>query len=225
MNNMKNIKCVFTILSFLLMCCGIAQTEEILDKNQIIEKLKLRFEGMNDFSATIEQEKRIALFNSSMFSTGLVMWKKPDKLFMAMNPPDASQIFLSGNTLWLYYPDEKAAEKYVLKDTKYKPGFFSFCNPIQLVKPGNIQHISISGDSIVLDLSTVAPLFKKITLYISKKDWLIQKLALVEKDGDSTVMTYTNALVNSGIADQKFRFVPPQGVKVSSVSDFKPPWQ
>lgn len=222
---MKNIKYVFTILFILLMCCGIAQTEETLDKNQIIEKLKLRFEGMNDFSANIEQEKRIALFNSSMFSTGLVMWKKPDKLFIAMNPPDASQIFLSGNTLWLYYPDEKAAEKYVLKDTKDKPGFFSFCNPMQLVRPENIQRISISGYSIVLDLSTSAPLFKKITLYISKKDWLIQKLELVEKDGDSTIITYSNALTNSGIAEQKFQFIPPQGVTVSSVSDFKPPWQ
>ena len=222
---MKNVRCVVTVLSILLICCGIAQTEEVLDKNQIIEKLKLRFEGINDFSATIGQEKRIALFNSSMFSTGLIMWKKPGNLFIAMNPPDASQIFLSGNTLWLYYPDEKAAESYIFKDRENKPDFFSFCNPIQLVKPGNILRISISGDNIALDISTSALLFKKITLYISKKDWLIQKLELVEKDGDSTVITYSNALVNSGIADQKFWFVPPQGVTVSTVSDFKPPWQ
>jgi chaperone LolA len=222
---MKNVRCIVNVLSILLICCGIVQAEEVLDKNQIVEKLKLRFEGMNDYSATIRQEKRIALFNSSMISTGLIMWKKSGSLFIAMNPPDASQIFLSGSTLWLYYPDEKVAQKYVLKDKENKPGFFSFCNPIQLVKPGNIQHISISGDSIALDLSTSAPLFKKISLCISNKDWLIQKLELVEKDGDSTVITYSNALVNSGIADQKFRFVPPQGVTVSSVNDFKPPWQ
>ncbi len=114
--------CLAAILSY----AGFAFPGEEPDRDLVVKELKSHLEKMTDFSANIVQEKRITLFNSTIVSSGLIKWKKPDKLFVAMNPPDSSQLFLNRKGLWLYYPDEKIAEKYIMKDNQKLSDAFSF---------------------------------------------------------------------------------------------------
>ena len=182
-------------------------------------------EQIDDFSAIIVQEKRIAIFNSAIVSSGLLKWKKPGRLFIAMNPPDVSQLFFSGNVLWLYYPDEKIAEKYVLQDNQKPFDTFSFFTLIQRLREGDdVQIITEQTGSVVLELKPSVHLFKKIKLWFSKKDLLMEKVEMFETDGDRTIITYSKTIINSGISDEVFRFIPPKCVTVSSVSDGYPPW-
>jgi len=204
---------------------GFVYPEEKPEGDRIVEKLKSRLEQIEDFSAIIVQEKRIAIFNSAIVSSGLLKWKKPGRLFIAMNPPDVSQLFFSENVLWLYYPDEKIAEKYVLKDNQKQFNPFSFFTLIQRLREGDdVQIITEQTGSVVLELKPSGHLFKKIKLWFSKKDLLMEKVEMFETDGDRTIITYSNTIINSGISDEVFRFIPPKGVTVSSVSDGYPPW-
>ena len=212
-------------VTLLLLGVGFVYPEEKPEGDRIVEKLKSRLEQIEDFSAIIVQEKRIAIFNSAIVSSGLLKWKKPGRLFIAMNPPDVSQLFFSENVLWLYYPDEKIAEKYVLKDNQKQFNPFSFFTLIQRLREGDdVQIITEQTGSVVLELKPSGHLFKKIKLWFSKKDLLMEKVEMFETDGDRTIITYSNTIINSGISDEVFRFIPPKGVTVSSVSDGYPPW-
>ena len=217
--------CTTICVMVFLLGVGFVYPEEKPAGDLIVEKLKSRLEQIEDFSATIVQEKHIAIFNSIIVSSGRLKWKNPGKLFIAMNPPDVSQLFFSENVLWLYYPDEKIAEKYVLKDNQKPFGAFSFFTLLQRLSEGeDVQIITERTDSVVLELKPSGHLFKKIKLWFSKKDLLMEKVEMFETDGDKTVITYSDTIINSGVSDEVFRFIPPKGVTVSSLSDGYPPW-
>jgi outer membrane lipoprotein carrier protein len=201
-----------------------ACAEENNKKDLIIEELKYHIEQINDFTATIAQEKRISLFNSTITSSGLIKWKKPNLLFISLDAPDTSKLIFDGTTFWMYYPDERSVEKYSLRKNKNLPhSFFMLPMINNLFERNHIQNITLQADNIALDITPSGSLFKTIKLLFSKKNWLIRRIEMVEKDGDSTVIAFSKIIINSHIPNETFTFTPPQGVTVSSVNEFYTP--
>jgi outer membrane lipoprotein carrier protein len=201
-----------------------ACAEENNKKDLIIEELKYHIEQINDFTATIAQEKRISLFNSTITSSGLIKWKKPNLLFISLDAPDTSKLIFDGTTFWMYYPDERIVEKYSMRENKNLPhSFFMLPMINNLMERNHIQNITLQADNITLDVTPSGSVFKTTKLLFSKKNWLIKRIEMVEKDGDSTVVIFSNITINSNIPDETFTFTPPQGVTVSSVNEFYPP--
>src|SRR4030042_372465 len=61
------------------------------------------------------------------------------------------------------------------------------------------------------------PLFVKTRMWISKKDWIITGMEMVEKNGDTTTLRYSNMRVNMGLADSDFEIRLPKDVKVTEI--------
>ena len=215
------------IISFITLCTYgfLAHAEEKSSKDLIIEELKLHLEQMNDFTATFVQEKHISLFNSAIVSSGLIKWKKPNLLFISLDAPDTSKLIFDGTTFWMYYPDERIVEKYSMRENKNLPhSFFMLPMINNLFERNHIQNITLQADKITLDVTPSGSVFKTIKLLFSKKNWLIRRIEMVEKDGDSTVITFSNIIINSHIPDETFTFTPPQGVIISLINESLPSW-
>ena len=217
--------CITTCSLVVLFRIGFANSKDVFEKDHILQKLQSSLEGIQDFSATIKQEKCIAGFNSTLVSSGLLKWKKPHKLFVRIDPPDESQIFLSRELLWLYYPSEKIAEKYVLSGNQNLLDVFSFFALARLLREKN-ENLTISDgdDYIILEIKPAAPILKQVILWFSKKDLLLAKLELIEADGDKTVISYTDIIINSNLPDDSFQFISPKGVSISISKKQYPLW-
>ena len=46
--------------------------------------------------------------------------------------------------------------------------------------------------------------FKKINVYIDKKDYSVNKLDMIDSSGDNTVITFSNKQFNIGVSDANF---------------------
>jgi outer membrane lipoprotein-sorting protein len=57
-------------------------------------------------------------------------------------------------------------------------------------------------------------IFSKITFWVSTQNWMIRKLALYEKSGDVTILSYENIRVNTGIPDSRFKVDLPADVEI-----------
>lgn len=59
--------------------------------------------------------------------------------------------------------------------------------------------------------------FVKARFWISKEDWMVTGMELVEKNGDTTLLRYSNIRLNTGLTDSDFELRLPGDVKVTDV--------
>jgi outer membrane lipoprotein-sorting protein len=52
---------------------------------------------------------------------------------------------------------------------------------------------------------------------ISKKDWIITGMEMVEKNGDTTILQYSNMKMNTGLSNSDFEIRIPKDVKVTEI--------
>jgi outer membrane lipoprotein-sorting protein len=81
---------------------------------------------------------------------------------------------------------------------------------------GRVTTMSEEDDSVVLDVmpGEAEAIFSRITFWVSTQDWLIRRLALYEKSGDVTILSYENIRINTGIPDSRFRVDLPADVEI-----------
>jgi outer membrane lipoprotein-sorting protein len=60
-------------------------------------------------------------------------------------------------------------------------------------------------------------LFVKTRLWVSKKDWMVIGMEMVERNGDTTLLRYSNLKVNSGLTDSDFEIHLPKDVKITDI--------
>jgi outer membrane lipoprotein carrier protein len=213
---MKFILTIFAI-SFLLPFSSMeAQT---LPVDEVVQRVKESREKTRDFSADLHQEKKVSLLREKILSQGKVRFKHPDKFYIEFFPPESSRMAFDGKTLILYYGEEKIAERYRIQDHPVAEKYLLFTrDPFQK----ELAEWKISEDresSLVMEIRPreKEALFVKTKLWISKKDWVVTGMEMVEKNGDTTLLRYSNIKLNTGLTDSDFEIQLPKGVKITEI--------
>jgi outer membrane lipoprotein-sorting protein len=60
-------------------------------------------------------------------------------------------------------------------------------------------------------------MFLKTRLWISRKDWRVVGMEWVERNGDTTLLRYSNIRVNTGLTESDFQIRLPKDVKITEV--------
>lgn len=187
-----------------------------LDKDFILGQLA-RVQGeTQDFTADLTQEKRISFLREKIISHGVIEFKRPNKVLIELFDPDPSLMVVDGNSLWLYFKRERVAQRYhVGNNPMLKKYLMILDNPLE-GDWGKLTSIRKEGNFVVLDVipGEAEGIFSKITLWLSTQNWLIKKLALYEKSGDLTILSYENIQVNRGIPDSRFKVDLPGDVEI-----------
>jgi len=190
-----------------------------LSADEVVRRLREVQEKTKDFSADLYQEKKLALLKEKIVSRGRIRFKKPDKVSIEFFPPESSQMVFDGKTVLLYYKEEKVAERYSLRSNPMAERYLLFSkDPFQ----GNLAEWKILEDResfVVMEIipKVKDPLFVKTGLRISKKDWMVIGMDMVEKNGDTTSIHYSNMKVNTGLTDSDFEIHLPKDVKITDV--------
>lgn len=212
----KFILLIFVFSLFLPFASIEAQT---LTVDEVVQRIRESREKTKDFSADLLQEKKISLLKEKVISKGRIRFKKPDKISIEFFHPETSQMVYDGKTFLLYFKEEKMAERYQVQGNPVVEKYLLFSKDPFQEKLAQWKIVEDRETVLALEIlpKVKDPLFVKTRMWISKKDWIITGMEMVEKNGDTTTLRYSNMRVNMGLADSDFEIRLPKDVKVTEI--------
>jgi outer membrane lipoprotein carrier protein len=190
-----------------------------ISADEVVKRLREIQEKTKDFSADIHQEKKLSLLKEKIISRGKIRFKKPDKVSIEFFHPESSQMVFDGKTVLLYYKEEKLAERYSLRSNPIAERYLLFSKDPFQEKLAEWKILEDRESFLVMEITPKVkdPLFVKTRLRVSKKDWMLIGMDMVEKNGDTTSIRYSNMKVNTGLTESDFEIHLPKDVKITDV--------
>jgi len=187
--------------------------------NQVVQRLKETREKIKDFSADLLQEKKVFLLKEKVVSRGKIRFKKPDHFFIEFFHPESSQMVFDGRTFLLYFKEEKMAERYQVQANPIVEKYLLFSKDPFQEKLATWKIVEDHESFLVIEILPKGEeaLFIKTRLWVSKKDWMVTGMEMVERNGDTTLLRYSNTWVNTGLTDSDFQVHIPKGVKITDI--------
>ena len=187
--------------------------------DEVVKRLREVQEKTKDFSADLHQEKKLSLMKEKIVSRGRIRFKKPDKVSIEFFHPESSQMVFDGKTVLLYYKEEKLAERYSLRSNPMAERYLLFSKDPFQEKLAEWRILEDRESFLAMEIipKVKDPLFVKTRLRVSKKDWMVIGMEMIEKNGDTTSIRYSNMKVNIGLTDSDFEIHLPKDVKITEV--------
>jgi len=212
-------KIIFFVLSLSFSVPLTSVEAQPLSVDEVVRRIREVREKMNDFTADLVQEKRISLFKEKVISRGRVRFKKPDKFFIEFFPPESSQMVFDGKTVLLYFKEEKMAERYHIKGNPLTEKYLIVLKDPFQEKLAQWRIVEEKEFSLAIEIlpKLKDPLFVKTKMWISKRDWIMTGMEMVERNGDTTTLQYSNIRINTGLSDSDVEVRLPKDVKVTEI--------
>jgi len=214
-----NRKLCFILLCFLVVFPLSAKSTQPISADEAVQRLRESQEKTKDFSADLYQEKKLSLLKEKIVSRGRIRFKKPDKVSIELFHPESSQMVFDGKILLLYYKEEKMAERYSLRSHPIVERYLLFSKDPFQEKFAEWKITEDRESFLVMEITPKMknPLFIKTRLRVSKKDWMVTGMEMIERNGDMTSIRYSNMRVNTGLTDSDFEIRLPEDVKITDV--------
>lgn len=168
------------------------------------------------------QEQRIVhLMNKPITYSGKIWFQAPDKFRREVRGNSPSINVSDGQQLWIYYPNFKSAERYLLGKRSPADAAIAAINTA-LNLEGVEATFQISGNKIdnhyELQLLPRSPsmkrIFQRFDLRISQ-DLFVERTEILQPNGDRIVTTYSNQS-RALIPQSTFEFTPPPGTELTT---------
>jgi outer membrane lipoprotein carrier protein len=211
--------CLTLILAALLGPGSRAAAAPTLD--EVVSALEQAQRRVTDLKAPFRQAAHNKALNQTIDARGTLYLKKPGKLRWEYQTPTPQEIVSDGTRLWIYTPELKQVNVSAAPAALAGPaGSFlhglgqvrehfeaRFLNPAQ---PTDAEGL------VVLDLTPKRPqpLLARLILSVDPKSWLVRQAVVHDELGNTVTVRFGETVVNSGLADGLFVFVPPPGVAV-----------
>ncbi len=182
---------------------------------EIIERLKKKYASVNDALVKFEQTVKYGMSKFEQTFSGTLYFKKQNKYRIET---DEQVIVTDGNTSWLYSKVNKQViiDKYKEDKNSTSPDKFLF---------------SISDEYIAIVLKVETVNGRKVyVVKLTPKDedssiesvkiWVVEnsldvmRVEIIDINGTVTVYNVKSVKLNSGLADDVFKFTIPPSVKV-----------
>jgi outer membrane lipoprotein carrier protein len=168
------------------------------------------------------QEQRIVhLMNEPIAYSGKIWFQAPNKFRREVRGNSPSVNISDGQQLWIYYPNFKSAERYLLGRHSPADAAIAGINTA-LNLEGAEATFQISGNKIdnhyELQLLPRSPsmkrMFQRFVLRIDQ-DLFVERTEILQPNGDRVVTTYSNQS-RAPISQSTFEFTPPPGIEVTT---------
>lgn len=187
--------------------------------DEVIGGLEEAYGRMTDLKGEFAQTAFNRSLNQTIAAQGTVYLKKGGKLRWEYTEPTPQEIVSDGTTLWVYTP--------TLNQVNMGPAPEALAGPAGsfLAGLGRVRahfHVRFlnpvatrDGDgNVVIDLTPRQPLptLTRLILAVAPGTWEVRKAVVYDQFDNTVTMRFTRLLINSGLADRLFTFVPPAGV-------------
>jgi outer membrane lipoprotein carrier protein len=192
-----------------------------LTLDEAVSALEQAQRRVTDLKAPFRQAAHNKVMNQTVDARGTLYLKKPGRLRWEYQTPTPQEIVSDGTRLWIYTPELKQVNVSAAPAALAGPaGSFlqglgqvrehfdvRFLNPAQ---PTDAEGL------VVLDLAPKRPqpLMTRLIVAVDPKTWLVRQAVVYDELGNTVTVRFGDTVVNSGLADALFVFVPPPGVAV-----------
>jgi outer membrane lipoprotein carrier protein len=186
----------------------------------VVEHVQKRYDNTSDFRAQFTQTLTNATFNRKTTSTGEVLLKKPGRMRWDYKTPEAKMYLADGDLLWLYEPEDKQAFKQELKSSQLPSALAFLTGKGKLAQQFDISFADKPGygtaRDYVLMLNPKKPQaqLRSMLFVVDPETFAVRESVLVDGQGNTNDMLFSDVKINSGIGDPTFKWSPPGGVRV-----------
>jgi outer membrane lipoprotein carrier protein len=189
--------------------------------DEAVSALEQAQRKVTDLKATFRQTAVNKALNQTIEARGTLYLKKPGRLRWEYQTPTPQEIVSDGTRLWIYTPELKQVNVTAAPAALAGPaGSFlqglgqvrehfdpRFLNPAQPVDAEGL---------VVLDLAPKRPqpLLARLIVSVDPRTWLVRQAIVHDELGNTVTVRFGDTVVNSGLSDSLFVFVPPPGVAV-----------
>ena len=176
---------------------------------------------VTDLKAPFQQSAHNKMLNQTIDARGTLYLKKPGRLRWEYQTPTPQEIVSDGTRLWIYTPELKQVNVSAAPAALAGPAG-SFLQGLGQVR----EHFDVrflnpaqptdTAGLVVLDLAPKRPqaLMARLIVAVDPKTWLVRQAMVYDELGNTVTVRFGDTVVNSGLADGLFVFVPPPGVAV-----------
>lgn len=185
------------------------------DAQDVLGKVREKYETVNDAELHFTQKVKFPLSNLEQSVSGTLYLKKANKY--RVETPNQT-IVTDGTTVWSYSP----ATRQVLVD-HYKENEQSL-TPERLLTgaAGGFQPALVGkerlGKADVLEIKLTPlsdqGLVSAVRLWVDAHDWMVRQAEIVDANGKQTTYAVQQSRVNLGLPDSRFSFQAPEGTDV-----------
>ena len=174
---------------------------------------------MTDLKADFTQTAFNKSLNQTIPASGTVYLKKGGKLRWEYAEPTPQQIVSDGKTIWIYTPQlnqvnmGKAPEALSGPAGSFLSGLGKLREhfTVRLLNPAQPKD---ADGNVQLDLTPKQPLptLARLILAFDPNGWQLHRAVVFDQFENTVTMKFTKLVINSGLDDKLFAFVPPKGV-------------
>jgi len=221
----KTLFCIFIISLTLLISPAhkplLAQTVTL---EQLIVKIQKAYDETVDFTAAFEQKATMKSINKTVAEEGTLYLKKPQRMFWDYTKPALKKLVLNPQKAWLYMPEENAVYVQDAEELLSSKVTIRFLTGIGNLRDdfdiafSNPDARDEKGDYLI----TLIPRsyeagVTRLLLTINRDSYYIAGCTFIDMYENRTELTFTDVVINKGIPDTIFTFVPPKDAEVYNI--------
>ena len=197
--------------------------------DRVLQRMNEANQRLEDLQADFVQTKEMVLFEDRIVSRGKFYFRNPDKLVLDTHSPEHQQLIINYNHVWLHYPELKQVHELSLKQTKGLSALFvGFGGSVKNVREQftvKIEETAVNENGRTCYTLSLVPLegapaassalgLDRVLLTVAEGKWYPVRTQIVQKNGDKTILEYSNHIDNLKLSESRFTFNPPTGTQV-----------
>jgi outer membrane lipoprotein-sorting protein len=195
------------------------------DAKAWIQELAVKQGRIETLTGRFTQRKEASFMGEPLISSGQVRFKRPDRIYLAYDPPRPVVISIDGQRMQIYHVDRGQMEHYALRSAMRSAPFWEpFLQVFQKPFPAleRIYHVTYRGlEGERLHHFLLLPKEEKTRRFLAQMElWIdggsgaIERFLMIESQGDRLRLDFENLRINPPLGDEEFAIRIPPGVKI-----------
>jgi len=186
------------------------------------QKVQERYDGVRDLSARFVQQTQSIAFGGDSEAdevSGRVQFAKPGRMRWEYEKPEPSLVVSDGKVLWIYDPSAGEAQKLTVDQGYLSGAAIQFLlGDGRILDSFEVTARECSDTRVELELRPrEASTYEWIDLSVDPGTGWILATTVHDLFGNRTRVSFSEPRANEGVAAERFRFEPPEGVRVLSL--------
>jgi len=207
----------------LLIIAAAARAAELSpsETGELIEKMKEHRAKFPSLTADFTEEKASRLLQKPLITSGTIAFTTPNLFRREVKGANPSTTVCDGHELWIYYPNFKEAEHYVLgQHSFFDDSIAALTAGLNFNSIGQYYRFTASREDSGYRLQLLPKsgglkrMMQQFNIWITS-DFLISRTETITPKGDRVLTTYRNQKAED-VPKSTFTFRPPADTKIST---------
>lgn len=191
-----------------------------LGADEVVARVQQFYDSTTDYEAAFTQTYFHRLFNKTQRSYGRVFIKKPGRMRWEYERPERKLFVADGDTLWVYEPEAQQAFRQSLAESQLPTAISFLAGAGDLARDFRARLLDARpqgfGQGYVLELRPrqPSPAYERLLFFVDAQSFQVVRTLVVDSAGNRNRMDFAAVRLNTGVAEARFRFTPPDGTRV-----------